>query len=257
MRASASFSPRGPAAAAALLLAGILAPTAPPALAAPLRLSGEALVGVGLDYGGFGDYDHYLVVEPAGAIDGRAGWFAFGLRGSLTLDALRFYNQDFAWDLAGTRPGAGLYLALPVGYQGERVRVRLGPWLRTDARGAYGRRTSFFPWGAGDLRVRFRRFDLVVDSFSHLPIATSGSGLHLGVHLPGGYGRARAATWTLYVSSPLLVGVASRHLFHGSDPRHPFFLQLSAGFDFFQGAKTSQGPALELGAALGWLFGGT
>ncbi len=225
-----------------------------PTPAAAIPLAGEALVGVGLDYGGFGDHDHYLVIEPAAAVDGRAGWFSFGLRGSLALDALRFHNQDFAWERAGGGPSPVFYLAAPLGYEGERVRLRLGPWLRSDGRGAYGRRTSFFPWGAGDLRVRFRRWHLLVDSFSHLPIATSGSGLHVGFHLPEGYGRARAATWTLYLSSPLLIGIASRHLF-GNLAGHPTFLQLSAGFDFFQGWKTTtKGAAVELGAALGWII---
>jgi hypothetical protein len=227
----------------------------PVTAAGAIPLSGEALVGLGLDYGGFGDYDHYLVVEPAAAVDGRYRWFSFGLRGSLTLDTLRVHNQDFAWDLADRRPSAGLYLALPLGYEGERWRLRLGPWLHTESRGVYGRRTSFFPWGAGDLQVRFRRWHLLVESFSHLPVATSGSGLHLGFHLPAGYGPARAATWTVYVSSPLLVGVASRHWCGGRGAGRPYFLQVSAGFDFFQGWTISRGGAFEVGAAVGRSFG--
>jgi hypothetical protein len=226
---------------------------APLGVARAIPLSGEAMVGVGLDYGGFGDYDHYLVLEPAGAVDGRVRWFSFGLRGSLALDAVRFHNQDFAWDVAGGPPGTVFFLAAPLGYESDRLRVRLGPWLRSDSRGFFGRRTSFFPWGSGDLRIRLRRVHLLVEAFSHLPVATSGSGLHLGVHLPEGYGRASTATWTLYISSPLLIGIASRHQL-GQLGGHPTFVQLSAGFDLWQGWRTSKGAAVELGAALGWMI---
>jgi hypothetical protein len=237
---------------AAILLLLALAPR--PAAAREVQLSGEALVGVGLDYAGFGDYDHYLVLEPAGAIDGEYHGFSFGLRGSLILDALRFQNQDFAWDVAGRRPGLGLYLAAPLGYENRRVRVRIAPWLHSDDRGFFGRRTSVFGWGAGDLVVRLDHVHLLLESFSHLPVATSGSGLHLGFSLPDGYGPFTAATWTAYVSSPLLIGICSRHVLPPSLTGHPLVLQASAGFDIFQGWQSSRGPAFEIGLAVGWLF---
>ena len=237
----------------ASIVAAVVAAGAP-AVAAPVLLSGEAMVGVGLDYAGFGDYDHYLVVEPAAAVDGNYHGFSFGVRGSLIVDALRFQNDAFAWDVAGRRPGVGVYLAAPLGYESRRLRIRIGPWLRSDDRGEFGRRTSLFAWGAGDLRIRFPRVHLLMESFSHLPVATSGSGLHLGVHLPGGYGAATAATWTVYLSSPMLVGVSSRHILSTSLSPRPLLLQASAGFDLFQGWKDSPGPAFELGLAVGFLF---
>jgi hypothetical protein len=228
--------------------------TAAASALAAVRLSGEAMVGVGLDYAGFGDYDHYLVVEPAAAVDGNYHGFSFGLRGSLIVDTLRFQNDAFAWDVAGRRPGVGVYLAAPLGYENRRLRIRIGPWLHTDDRGEFGRRTSLFAWGAGDLRIRFQRVHLLLESFSHLPVATSGSGLHLGVHLPDGYAGATAATWTVYLSSPMLVGVSSRHVLSTSVSPRPLLLQASAGFDLFQGWQDSQGPAFELGFAVGFLF---
>ncbi len=235
-------------------LALLLLSLAGPAAAGPVPLSGEAMVGVGLDYAGFGDYNHYLVVEPAGAVDANYHWFAFGLRGSLIVDALRFQNQSFAWDVAGRRPGLGLYLALPLGYEGPRVRVRIGPWLHSDDRGFFGRRTSFFPWGAGDLQIRLDHVHLLVESFSHLPAATSGTGLHLGFRLPDGYGPFTEATWTVYFSSPLLIGISARHLLPTSLAPRPLFLEASAGFDIFQGWTSTHGPAFEVGLAVGWLF---